>query len=689
LEDQTKKVVIGSISPHYSDSSETPPSYNQLTYNENLTRFFNSQPKTLSEKNADDKQDVPWNENNIENSSGSTMDSKKQKTSKDTKRLADGEVSVNDSGEQGSGEQLSGEGNGNNSSTLQTGLSAGHPQQPGDDGMLSQDGSGSNNSRLGSGSRGVSSSENFKPPPLTEELLDLHNKDMEKRMLANFKEAKRTGETRFLKDSARQKQGQTSDPKRGNRKDEVRFKRKPEGAPSPHPTGQTGEGPSTQQRHLQHLTESQWIHQMKTVQSSIVPSQDYQWMPPQILTHQGTHIQSPIIGVPAVYIPMTGVSQGFMIQQGTRYVPFGMMYSPKEVSQDSKGLGQKKGPESQPELPNCPAVNSCMVINPNPPKFKRPASPATSIKGEPGSAIESNASAPNSLKVKGGEGGEGEAEMQASSNNENQNPGNDSDPAIYSGSTSSSLYSFLKSSEEFHLKQTSSDTDRSLLEVVQESPKEPRPILPEPFWNLRSKLTPEMSLSYQLPTEPLETVLARDRERMAGIHQPDMVDLQLGELLTELEVGVELEEFLEDYACPPTEEENSDGDTAGMELEEKVANERRRRDHLDKMSIFMEADAPFPNPDTDSTKTILTNIYASPKYSKDGSGSQTSENDGASSSSSSIRQHSKKVRFGGTTPPDHRNVTTIQEENLEETEVKNIDLGESTSVHSKTEDGDE
>lgn len=31
-------------------SSETPPSYNQLNYNDNLSRFFNSQPKTLSEK---------------------------------------------------------------------------------------------------------------------------------------------------------------------------------------------------------------------------------------------------------------------------------------------------------------------------------------------------------------------------------------------------------------------------------------------------------------------------------------------------------------------------------------------------------------------------------------------------------------------------------------------------------------
>ena len=35
-------VVIGNISPHQSDSSESPPSYNQLTYNENLTRWEQS-----------------------------------------------------------------------------------------------------------------------------------------------------------------------------------------------------------------------------------------------------------------------------------------------------------------------------------------------------------------------------------------------------------------------------------------------------------------------------------------------------------------------------------------------------------------------------------------------------------------------------------------------------------------------
>jgi period circadian protein 2 len=45
-------VMLGEISPHHDyfdskSSSETPPSYNQLNYNENLQRFFDSRPVTV------------------------------------------------------------------------------------------------------------------------------------------------------------------------------------------------------------------------------------------------------------------------------------------------------------------------------------------------------------------------------------------------------------------------------------------------------------------------------------------------------------------------------------------------------------------------------------------------------------------------------------------------------------------
>lgn len=51
--------MLGEISPHHDycdskSSSETPPSYNQLNYNENIQRFFQSKPKTtVSDENID------------------------------------------------------------------------------------------------------------------------------------------------------------------------------------------------------------------------------------------------------------------------------------------------------------------------------------------------------------------------------------------------------------------------------------------------------------------------------------------------------------------------------------------------------------------------------------------------------------------------------------------------------------
>jgi hypothetical protein len=47
--------MLGEISPHHDDhsmsnqSSETPPSYTQLNYRENIERFFLSHPKTTRE----------------------------------------------------------------------------------------------------------------------------------------------------------------------------------------------------------------------------------------------------------------------------------------------------------------------------------------------------------------------------------------------------------------------------------------------------------------------------------------------------------------------------------------------------------------------------------------------------------------------------------------------------------------
>eukprot|EP00090_Calanus_glacialis_P014686 TRINITY_DN23529_c0_g1_i1.p1 TRINITY_DN23529_c0_g1~~TRINITY_DN23529_c0_g1_i1.p1 ORF type:complete len:1323 (-),score=302.40 TRINITY_DN23529_c0_g1_i1:347-4315(-) len=713
-----KAIVISNISPHYSDSSETPPSYNQLTYNENLTRFFNSQPKTLSEKEtlqaSGGKPKTASQQFQQDSYEGKgvqgTSDAKdKQKRAKSTNRSGDGERSVNDSGsgEQGQTVSGSGEGNGNNSSTLQIGLSAGQNQQGGDDGMLSQDGTGSGSgSRLGSGSRG---SDGYIPPPLTEEHIAVHNKDMEKRMLNKFKEAKRTGEMRFLKDSVKQKLAQVAESKKNilSKNEELQIRNEKKITKSYKPDQQSHDpnyksnqvNMDTGMDQPRHFSEAPFgnynIAHNTTMNTGtmrqVYSGQNHMPFPGGLIQNpmpQGLHgFTNQFIGVPTVYIPIQGpnpqtMAQGIMLQgRGARYVPLGMMYSPMETVAEEKGLSSKAGQTSgmQPELPNCLAVNSCMVVGQNPPKFARPLSRATSTKGEPGSALESNASIKNK--------GLGTNASQA------QNNGNESEPTAFSTS-SSSLYSFLKTSDDFQSQPSSGEEEK---EKKKKPLKGEPPVLSEPFWNQRVKMTSDLIFNYQMANQHLEDVLLKDQEALANMQQPEIVDDQLKELFTELEDGVELEEFLVDFECPPTDDdtETSENEHSGIELEEKIFKNRRKKAHLEKMNIFMEAEAPFPMPDSPRLcvhKKENSQLYGSPYYSEStlhsisgGSekGSQNSED-----SFKTGKKQPKTFRFGDTSSLgkgsfDKSNGETSHDEDTTENQV--IKLGKKKNVSTTTE----
>lgn len=67
--------MLGDISPHHDyydskSSSETPPSYNQLNYNETLQRFFQSKPKTSFSDESNDRADASMTYNDHNNSKG-------------------------------------------------------------------------------------------------------------------------------------------------------------------------------------------------------------------------------------------------------------------------------------------------------------------------------------------------------------------------------------------------------------------------------------------------------------------------------------------------------------------------------------------------------------------------------------------------------------------------------------------
>lgn len=144
-------VMLGEISPHHEyydskSSTETPPSYNQLNYNENLHRFFNSKPITVGEE-AD-------------------------KPMKLEKRVYSDDIS--------------------NSSPIQCfdssggSGSSGHRTSASNTNMESV---GTSTTRTGT------SSESIPPLTLTEALLIKHNDDMEKMMLKRHRESRgRSGE---------------------------------------------------------------------------------------------------------------------------------------------------------------------------------------------------------------------------------------------------------------------------------------------------------------------------------------------------------------------------------------------------------------------------------------------------------------------------------------------------------------
>ena len=109
--------------------------------------------------------------------------------------------------------------------------------------------------------------------------------------------------------------------------------------------------------------------------------------------------------------------------------------------------------------------------------------------------------------------------------------------------SSQSLYSFLQSSDEFEGQEFSSrqnsepeDKEKSIRQVVADSKpgihiltvlQVARPVLSEPFWNEGLTLSKAMMFTYELPESDLATILARDRERLKDMRQPDMVEEQL------------------------------------------------------------------------------------------------------------------------------------------------------------------
>ncbi|XP_049798447.1 period circadian protein-like [Schistocerca nitens] len=157
---ERSSVTLGEISPHrdYYDSkssSETPPSYNQLNYDDNIQRFFESKPKTIPSDDSGERLMA------LEPTSRSTdEDTKAAAATNDSRATRNCLSPVNDTG------------SGSNS------------------------GSGSGSAGVSANNASVDTAEaegDYKPPQLTEALLSRHNEDMEKRMVQRHREQRSKG----------------------------------------------------------------------------------------------------------------------------------------------------------------------------------------------------------------------------------------------------------------------------------------------------------------------------------------------------------------------------------------------------------------------------------------------------------------------------------------------------------------
>lgn len=158
-------VMLGEISPHHDyydskSSSETPPSYNQLNYNENLNRFFESKPEDAIKI---DNQEV----------TAAGQAAEESTESGEGASVAPQIVTSENETQSGSPQQRFGSSGTGSAINFSSGSNLNM-------------GSTTNTSNTGT------SSGSYQPPALTEALLNKHNDDMEKLLLKRHRDIRAT-----------------------------------------------------------------------------------------------------------------------------------------------------------------------------------------------------------------------------------------------------------------------------------------------------------------------------------------------------------------------------------------------------------------------------------------------------------------------------------------------------------------
>ncbi|KAJ8917493.1 hypothetical protein NQ315_005542 [Exocentrus adspersus] len=642
--EERDSVMLGEISPHHDycdskSSSGTPPSYNQLNYNENIHRFFQSRPKTTV---SDESSGVLQNNLDAEQEAKATPDCP----------------------------------------TNQKCLSAVQ-----NDGVSGSDSAGNlssiSNPNLGSSTTSGTNTPNdsYKPPHLTESLLFKHNEDMEKIMLQKHKEqrtnnkerdAKKThhklekangfdkdenfgGYTQGIKRSGSYtREGDNHKVSKHKHQSGVFNQREDAGMPSP--TKLRNQQPATTLPYCENICQPEDISLWPPFSLTVTPmSNTHAYTMNTTPTAPGGGFASGVFPlyyippadqkpVPGQYSDPTIPTPGYHVQ----YMP-SMIYNYNSAIYPASSL-------ICPTVPVLPMVPSVMPINPEPrpvnnmqqvnghlcntvlyeqksathqngAQYLRSPSQATSVKAEPRSGMGSIASASvankamsecsrkdlalpsvcspgtpqvsppdgqtemellikNSNKVK--ENTEAEKKEQFLNRNSN-NQSNDEDSSYYSSSYSS----FLKTDPGSGSNDDSNMMDNKTNKTDDNTWKHRRnyPIRKkDPPWLESVSVSPDLIYRYQMTVKDLETILQADLNMLKAATQPTMVNDQLNQLYVDLELeGLSKKLTLEEGITSSSS--SSDDNSINV-----VKPKKKRRSYSSLVMIY-EENAPFPPPE--------------------------------------------------------------------------------------------
>ncbi|XP_030767929.1 period circadian protein-like isoform X1 [Sitophilus oryzae] len=617
-------VMLGEISPHHDycdskSSSETPPSYNQLNYNENINRFFQSNPKTtISDESNSQTNTMDTDSKNITDCVGTTQ-----------KCLSPVE----------------------NSGASRTGSA----------GNLS---SGSNpNLESGTTSGTNTSNNSYKPPQLTESVLVKHNEDMEKILIQRHREER--FHNKDAKKCHQKLEKHANETLRGDENQQTHGVKR-SGSHSwegdchkmtKHHANNNNTQEYCRRNQMHHYTATHQSTNQQDLRRTTQPLQtemhEVNAWPPFSLTNQSTNAglngtMAMNTGIFPVYYLPASVQQRSYVEPLPRYqvqyLPANVFYNtmfptppvlcptvpvfsiPVTAAPTARPANATP-PRIHPEVqPATDMTRFDMSSNTQTPVCHRPSSQATSVKAEPGSRMGSIASASVANKamsecsrkdmgllsvcspgtpVVSPPDGETQAGQYKSESKMQEIPkpklgisyrknnNLDEESSCYSSSYSSFLKTDTGSGsndDTTSQNRTSRTDDFSLKDILRQHQKSYPMRKKEPPWLESVSMSPELIYRYQVSVKDLEDILKNDLNVLKNVNQPMMVNDQLHQLYIEMELeGLSKALTLEEGFMSSS---SSGDDTSANGAE----GTKKRRSYSSLMMIY-EENAPLPPPE--------------------------------------------------------------------------------------------